>query len=105
MTGGIVIGGWEFVWAAYGLTFVALAGYGMSLALRLRGREDANEITLAGEGSPRAAGTGDAGRPTRESVPSHAGAERQMQEEETFGFVFWRRRVRQASRNTREEER
>ncbi|HEY0838932.1 MAG TPA: hypothetical protein VGD74_01975 [Vulgatibacter sp.] len=37
MTGGIVVGGWEFVWAAYGLTFLALAGYGTSLALRLRG--------------------------------------------------------------------
>jgi len=37
MTGGIVIGGWEFVWAAYGLTFLALGAYGTSLALRLRG--------------------------------------------------------------------
>jgi len=36
MTGGIVTGGWEFVWAAYGITFAALAVYGTSLALRLR---------------------------------------------------------------------
>lgn len=36
MTGGIVVGGWEFVWAAYGLTFLALGAYGTSLALRLR---------------------------------------------------------------------
>lgn len=36
MTGGIVTGGWEFVWAAYGLTFLALAGYGTTIALRLR---------------------------------------------------------------------
>lgn len=44
MTGGIVIGGWEFVWAAYGISFLALAGYGMSLALRSkRGAADHEE--------------------------------------------------------------
>ncbi len=37
MTGGIITGGWEFVWAAYGLTFAALAIYGGSLALKIRG--------------------------------------------------------------------
>lgn len=37
MTGGIVIGGWEYVWAAYGITFVALAAYGINLGIRLRG--------------------------------------------------------------------
>lgn len=36
MTGGIVTGGWEFVWAAYGITFLVLGGYGVSLAARLR---------------------------------------------------------------------
>jgi heme exporter protein D len=36
MTGGIVYGGWEFVWAAYGLTGTALLIYGVSLIARLR---------------------------------------------------------------------
>lgn len=46
MTGGIVTGGWAFVWAAYGITGVALLGYGLGLALRLRGgtsKEDQEE--------------------------------------------------------------
>ena len=36
MTDGIVVGGWEFVWAAYGLTAAALLIYGVSLIVRLR---------------------------------------------------------------------
>lgn len=36
MTEGIVVGGWEFVWAAYGLTAAAFVLYGFSLAARLR---------------------------------------------------------------------
>lgn len=36
MTGGIVVGGWEFVWAAYGLTAAVLVIYAVSLAVRLR---------------------------------------------------------------------
>ena len=36
MTDGIVVGGWEFVWAAYGLTGTALLIYGVSLIARLR---------------------------------------------------------------------
>ena len=36
MTEGIVTGGWEFVWAAYGLTAAALLLYGVSLFKRLR---------------------------------------------------------------------
>jgi heme exporter protein D len=36
MTGGIVVGGWEFVWSAYGLTGTALLIYGVSLIVRLR---------------------------------------------------------------------
>jgi heme exporter protein D len=36
MTGGIVVGGWEFVWAAYGLTAAAFLIYGISLVMRLR---------------------------------------------------------------------
>lgn len=36
---GIVVGGWEFVWAAYGITFVALAAYTASVFVRLRSEE------------------------------------------------------------------
>lgn len=36
MTGGIVVGGWEFVWAAYGLTAAAFLIYSISLIARLR---------------------------------------------------------------------
>jgi len=36
MNEGIVVGGWEFVWAAYGLTATALLLYGISLFTRLR---------------------------------------------------------------------
>ncbi len=33
---GVVVGGWEFVWAAYGLTFTVLAIYGALLIKQLR---------------------------------------------------------------------
>ena len=36
MNGGYLIGGWGFVWAAYGLTLFALTAYGVSLFIRLR---------------------------------------------------------------------
>ena len=36
MTQGIVTGGWEFVWAAYGLTAAVFLVYGISLFARLR---------------------------------------------------------------------
>jgi hypothetical protein len=36
MTGGVVIGGWEFVWAAYGLTAAAFLIYGITLIAKLR---------------------------------------------------------------------
>lgn len=36
MTGGVVIGGWEFVWAAYGATAAAFVIYGITLWIRLR---------------------------------------------------------------------
>ena len=46
MTGapGVITGGWEFVWAAYGVTAVILTGYAVSViarhrAQRRRGRE------------------------------------------------------------------
>ena len=33
---GIVVGGWEFVWAAYGLTAIALLSYGVMVITRCR---------------------------------------------------------------------
>ncbi|HYI08604.1 MAG TPA: hypothetical protein VEK57_06010 [Thermoanaerobaculia bacterium] len=39
---GVIVGGWEFVWAAYGITAAAFILYGLSLMSRLReaGRND-----------------------------------------------------------------
>ena len=34
---GVVVGGWEYVWAAYGITTVALIVYAISLINRIRG--------------------------------------------------------------------
>lgn len=36
MTQGVVVGGWEYVWAAYGLTFAAFIIYGVTLVTKLR---------------------------------------------------------------------
>ncbi|MFZ2492876.1 MAG: hypothetical protein WA208_15445 [Thermoanaerobaculia bacterium] len=36
MTGGVVVGGWEYVWMAYGLTASALIIYGVTLFAKLR---------------------------------------------------------------------
>ncbi len=36
MTQGVVVGGWEYVWAAYGLTFAAFIIYGVMLVTKLR---------------------------------------------------------------------
>ena len=36
MTEGVISGGWEFVWAAYGITAAVFVLYGISLVLRLR---------------------------------------------------------------------
>jgi hypothetical protein len=36
MTEGIVTGGWEFVWAAYGLTAAVFVIYAISVFTRLR---------------------------------------------------------------------
>jgi hypothetical protein len=33
---GVVTGGWEFVWAAYGISFAVLTAYGFRLASKLR---------------------------------------------------------------------
>ena len=43
MTGGIVVGGWEYVWAAYGITFTVLGGYAISLLVRVRGEKGREE--------------------------------------------------------------
>ncbi len=43
MTGGIVFGGWEYVWAAYGITFSVLGGYAVSLLFRVRGEKGREE--------------------------------------------------------------
>lgn len=36
MNDGVVSGGWEFIWAAYGITAAMFIGYTISLVLRLR---------------------------------------------------------------------
>ena len=36
MTGGVVVGGWNFVVAAYAITFTVLAIYGVILVTRFR---------------------------------------------------------------------
>jgi len=36
MTGGVVVGGWNYVWAAYGITAAAFIIYGISLWMRNR---------------------------------------------------------------------
>lgn len=32
---GVILGGWEYVWAAYGVTAIAFGVYGISLVRRL----------------------------------------------------------------------
>ena len=39
MTGGVISGGWEFVWAAYGVTAAVFILYTISLIARLRGEK------------------------------------------------------------------
>lgn len=39
MTGGVISGGWEFVWAAYGVTAAVFILYTISLVIRLRGEK------------------------------------------------------------------
>jgi hypothetical protein len=36
---GVIQGGWEFVWAAYGVSAAVLLGYGATLVLRLRAEQ------------------------------------------------------------------
>ena len=44
---GIVVGGWEFVWAAYGLTAIALLAYGVMVITR--SREERRRAETGGE--------------------------------------------------------
>jgi len=46
---GVVVGGWGFVWAAYGITAAVLLIYGVSLITRLR----EERARAAAEGEPR----------------------------------------------------
>jgi len=46
---GIVVGGWEFVWAAYGLTAMALLSYGVMVITR--SREERRRAEAGGEGA------------------------------------------------------
>jgi hypothetical protein len=36
MSGGVVVGGWQYVWMAYGLTGFAFLVYGVTLITRIR---------------------------------------------------------------------
>ena len=36
MSGGVVVGGWQYVWMAYGLTSLAFLIYGVTLITRIR---------------------------------------------------------------------
>jgi heme exporter protein D len=40
---GVIVGGWEFVWAAYGITAAAFILYGVSLMNRLKARSSGND--------------------------------------------------------------
>ncbi|MBI3182052.1 MAG: hypothetical protein HYZ28_07890 [Myxococcales bacterium] len=42
---GRIEGGWEYIWAAYGLTWLSLALYGVSLWLRRRSGEPPKELS------------------------------------------------------------
>jgi heme exporter protein D len=48
---GVVEGGWEFVWAAYGTTMAVLLAYSVSLVLRLRSERSRaeREVRLSSE--------------------------------------------------------
>lgn len=36
---GVVTGGWEFVWAAYGVTVAVLGGYAATVLIRFRAEQ------------------------------------------------------------------
>lgn len=37
---GVISGGWDYIWSAYGITWAALAIYALSLFLRYRGSRE-----------------------------------------------------------------
>ena len=41
---GVISGGWEFVWAAYGVTAVILTGYAVSVIARYRAQRRRGEL-------------------------------------------------------------
>jgi hypothetical protein len=43
MTGGIIVGGWEYVIAAYCITFAVLGSYTASVFFRLRGERKSGQ--------------------------------------------------------------
>ena len=45
---GVIEGGWEFVWAAYGVSAVVLAGYALSIHARYRAERRRRERERAG---------------------------------------------------------
>ncbi len=49
MTGGVISGGWEYVWLAYGLTAVAFIGYGAMLIMQLRRLESGSRTRADAE--------------------------------------------------------
>ncbi len=46
---GVIVGGWEFVWAAYAVTTVVLLGYAVSVHLRYRAERGRREREKAPE--------------------------------------------------------
>jgi heme exporter protein CcmD len=47
---GVIAGGWEYVWAAYGVTAVILLGYASSLLARYRAQR--RRVARARTGAP-----------------------------------------------------
>jgi len=40
---GRIVGGWEYVWAAYGITWAAIVVYTTSLIMRLRSAQESED--------------------------------------------------------------
>jgi heme exporter protein CcmD len=45
---GVIVGGWEFVWAAYAVTAAILVGYAVSVYLRYRAERARREREAGG---------------------------------------------------------
>lgn len=50
---GVITGGWEYVWLAYGVSAAVLAAYGISLAFRMRSEREQRRRTHALAGDAR----------------------------------------------------